>query len=88
MRIVGMAQPDSTRWLYSSIPVIPGILTSAIKQAVSRTLGDSKKSIADRNASAVIPSDLIRALIASRKSSSSSITEISVLVGKPDLLVR
>jgi hypothetical protein len=51
MRIVGIAYPASMRCRWSSTPVMAGILTSAIKQAVSTRQGDARKSAADEKAS-------------------------------------
>jgi hypothetical protein len=53
MRIVGIAYPASTKYLCNSTPVIPGMLTSVTKQAVSGKIRDAKKSAADGNASTV-----------------------------------
>src|ERR1700730_1993343 len=63
------------RCLWSSIPVIAGILTSVIRQAVSTSRGDARKSAADEKASALWPSDFISLLMESRKNRSSSTTE-------------
>jgi hypothetical protein len=51
MRIVGIAYPASMRCLQSSTPVMAGIWTSAIKQAVSARRGDARKSAADEKVS-------------------------------------
>jgi hypothetical protein len=80
-RIVGIACPISMRCLWSSIPVIAGMLTSVIRQAVSTSRGDARKSAADEKASALWPSDLISLLMESRKNRSSSTTEIRKAFG-------
>ena len=54
-----MVHPISIRCLCSSMPVILGIWTSAIKQAVSTRRGDARKSAADENASTAKPKDLM-----------------------------
>src|SRR5215472_5480982 len=59
-----------------------GMWTSVIKQEVWRTLGDAKKSTADEKASTVNPIACMRSVIVARKSSSSSMTEIRVLLDK------
>jgi hypothetical protein len=51
MRIVGIAYPVSAKWLWSPIPVMAGIWTSAIRHAVSVRWGDARKSAADEKAS-------------------------------------
>src|SRR5258707_88856 len=63
------------RYLYSSIPVIAGIWTSAIRQAVSTSRGDARKSAAHEKASTLWPSDFISLLMESQKNRSSSTTE-------------
>ena len=78
-----MARPDSTKRLWSSSPVIDGIWTSAIKQAVVSTRGDARKSSAEGNASTVNPSALMKPATASRADSSSSTTEIIAVVDNP-----
>jgi hypothetical protein len=50
-----------------SSPVIAGIWTSAIKQAVSTRRGDARKSAADGKASTLQPSDLMSLVMDSRK---------------------
>jgi hypothetical protein len=42
-----MAYPEATRWLWSSTPVMAGICTSVIKQAVAARREDARKSTAD-----------------------------------------
>ena len=59
--------PASMRCRWSSIPVIAGIFTSAIRQAVSARRGDARKSAADAKASTVIANDLMSLRIDSRK---------------------
>src|SRR5260370_18976330 len=63
------------RYLYSSIPVIAGIWTSAIRQAASTSRGDARKSAAHEKASTLWPSDFISLLMESQKNRSSSTTE-------------
>src|SRR5438034_2833980 len=85
--MVGMGLPAANRWRCSSGPVIPGVCTSAIRQDVRGTLRDFKNSSADENASAVNPNDFMSPLIASRIDSSSSTTEIRVLLSALDLRI-
>src|SRR5208283_3491081 len=54
---------------------MPGICTSVIRQALSSTRGERRKSSADLNAQAMKPSDLARLSIAARTDSSSSTIE-------------
>jgi hypothetical protein len=78
-----MAYPALMRCLWSSGPVIAGICTSAIKQAVWTRRGDTRKSAADGKISTGKPNDLISLRIDSRKNRSSSTTEISDASGIP-----
>ena len=76
-----MAYPALMRCLWSASPVIAGIWTSAIKQAVSARRGDARKSAADEKASTAKPNDLISLRMESRKNRSSSTTETSDAFG-------
>jgi hypothetical protein len=76
-----MAYPTLTRCLWSSSPVIAGMWTSAIKQAVSTRRGDARKSAADEKASTAKPNDLMSLPMDSRKNRSSSTTEINDAFG-------
>ena len=78
-----MEKPEPLSWLCSSIPVMPDIWTSAIKQAVSGKLAYAKKSAADGKVATANPSDLMRLPIASRMPSSSSMIEIRLFVDNP-----
>jgi hypothetical protein len=55
---------------------MPGIFTSASKQDVLPRKGEARKVSADEKAWTAKPSDLIRLVMASRKDSSSSTTEM------------
>jgi hypothetical protein len=79
MRIVGMVYPILIRCLCSSTPVIVGMWTSAIKQAVSTRRGDARKSAADAKASTAKPIDRMSLRMDSRKNRSSSTTETNAL---------
>jgi hypothetical protein len=76
-----MAYPTLTRCLWSSTPVIAGIWTSAIKQAVSTSRGDARKSAADEKASTAKPKDLMSLRMDSRKNRSSSTIETKNVFG-------
>jgi hypothetical protein len=76
-----MAYPILMRCLWSSTPVIAGIWTSAIKQAVSTKRGDARKSAADEKASTAKPKDLMSLPMDSRKNRSSSTIEINDAFG-------
>src|SRR5580692_1795312 len=71
-----MVRPEATNCRCSSIPVIAGMWTSAIKQDVLARRGDARKASADENASTSNPIDFMRLVIASRKGSSSSTIEM------------
>lgn len=75
--IVGMAYPALMRCLWSSSPVIAGICTSAIRQAVPTRRGDARKSPADEKVSTGKPNDRMSLPMDSRKNRSSSTIEIS-----------
>jgi hypothetical protein len=76
-----MAYPALTRCLWSSTPLVAGIWTSAIKQAVSTRRGDARNSAADEKASTAKPNDLRSLRMDSRKNRSSSTTETNDAFG-------
>jgi hypothetical protein len=76
-----MGHPDATNRSWRSGPVIPGIWTSAIKQAVVRRRSEFKKSSARSNETATYPCDLKRAVTASLMDPSSSTTAITIFLG-------
>src|SRR5918996_5687592 len=78
IRTVGIGLPDRTRRRWSSSPLIPGILMSAIKHEVRWRRPDVRKSWAHGYASVAKPTALIRLTIASRTDSSSSTTTIAI----------
>src|SRR3954462_5362459 len=69
------------RCLCSSMPVIVGIWTSAIKQLVSMRRGQARKSAAEEKTATLYPSDVMSLLMDSRKYLSSSTTEINDVSG-------
>src|SRR6266851_50921 len=79
--MVGISDPVSMRRLQSSTPLIAGIWTSAIKQAVSTRRGDARKSAAEEKPSTVYPKDLMSLRMDSRKNRSSSTTETNDAFG-------
>src|ERR1700730_18342112 len=78
--MVGMGLPEVDRCRCRSIPLIPGMLISAIRHAVRDNCRECKKSSAEAKVSALYPNDFIRPLAASRTDSSSSTIEITGLV--------
>jgi hypothetical protein len=75
MKMVGMWVPCAIRRSRRSRPLMPGICTSAIRQELSSTRGERRKSSADSNTKATKPSDLRRLCIAARTDASSSTIE-------------
>src|SRR2546428_239369 len=69
------------RCLYSSMPVIAGIWTSAIKQVVSMRRGEARKSAADEKPSTLYPTDLMTLLMDPQKYRSPSTTETNDAFG-------
>jgi len=82
MKIVGIGVPADTRCWCKSGPVIPGIWTSAMRQAVRLTRWDFRKLSADEKTWTLNPSDRIRTSRASRIASSSSMIEIRTVFDK------
>jgi hypothetical protein len=76
-----MAYLTLMRCLWSSSPVIAGIWTSAIKQAVSTRRGEARKSAAEEKASTAKPNDLMSLPMDSRKNRSSSTIETNDAFG-------
>src|ERR1700745_2363453 len=77
MKMIGMRRPWDSNALCSSTPLILGICTSTIRQDECSTSADCKNAWADAKLCATCPSDLIRAVVAVRTDSSSSMIEIN-----------
>jgi hypothetical protein len=75
MKMIGIRLPCAISRSRRSIPLIPGICTSVIRQELSSTRGERRKSSADSNTKATKPSDLRRLCIAARTDASSSTIE-------------
>ena len=76
MNMMGRRSPSSIRASCISMPVMPGMATSAITHAVEATWGDCKNSAAHANVRAAYPSDLTKLSIATRTDGSSSTIEM------------
>jgi hypothetical protein len=75
MKMIGMRLLCAISRSRRSIPLIPGICTSVIRQELSSTRGERRKSSAESNAKATKPCDLRRLCIAARTDASSSTIE-------------
>jgi hypothetical protein len=75
MKMIGMRLPCAISRSRRSIPLIPGICTSVIRQELSSTRGERRNSSADSNTKATKPSDPRRLCIAARTDASSSTIE-------------
>jgi hypothetical protein len=75
MKMIGIRLPCAISRSRRSIPLIPGICTSVIRQELSSTRGERRKSSAESNTKATKPSDLRRLFIAARTDASSSTIE-------------
>ena len=86
MKIIGVRRPRAWTRLCSSMPLMPGIFTSAIRQDVSSTCSHRKYSSAEAKVWAVNPSDRTRPPAAVRTDLSSSTIEITGEVCKRSIL--
>src|SRR5215467_4038542 len=77
MKMMGSQWPSARRRLCSSIPLMPGICTSEIRQAVSSRRPDSRNSSAEAKLTTACPSELTKRAVARRNDVSSSMTEIT-----------
>jgi hypothetical protein len=77
MKMSGTWHPRICKCLWSSTPLIPGILTSEIKQELSHTWDDRKNSSAETKVRAMYPSERTSLRVASRTDASSSMIEIT-----------
>jgi hypothetical protein len=82
MNMSGMRCPSSANTRCRSTPLIPGICTSTIAQAVSDRSGDCRSSCAEANVRAANPRDLTRLSVASRIELSSSTIAIVGIFSK------
>jgi hypothetical protein len=82
MKMIGVEYPPAIKRLCNSIPEMPGICTSAIRQELSRAFDELRNSPAEANVAAEYPSDLTNLLVAARTEGSSSTIEMTGSWGK------
>jgi hypothetical protein len=81
-KMIGSRMPWAISLLCNSMPFMPGICTSLIKQSVSCKRSDFKNASADANWTIVYPSDRMKLIVARRKESSSSTIAITGIFDK------
>ena len=77
MKMIGVEHPLAIRRFCNSIPEMPGICTSAIRQEASCAFEELRKSPAEANVVTEYPSDLTNLLVAMRTEGSSSTIEMT-----------